>query len=81
MRKKKSINQVLVENPVRLSVNINLVTADSLRRLTSVAGISVTEAVRRAVAITSYLEGERANGRQILSSNFKGTKVKEVIFN
>ncbi|MCX4757851.1 ribbon-helix-helix protein, CopG family [Kitasatospora purpeofusca] len=42
----------------RLSVNINDDTADALQRLKSEKGISITEAVRRAVALLDLVERE-----------------------
>lgn len=40
----------------RLSVNINDESADALRRVTAKRGISVTEAIRRAIGLLDYFE-------------------------
>ncbi|MEU3341957.1 ribbon-helix-helix protein, CopG family [Streptomyces sp. NPDC006668] len=42
----------------RLSININDETADALKRLKSAKGISITEAVRRAVALYDLVDRE-----------------------
>ncbi len=53
----------------RLSVNINPETATKLRELAEKRDVSVTEAVRRAVSIAAYIEGEFAKGNTILIKN------------
>ncbi len=49
----------------RLSVNINHDTAAALRQMAQERGISVTEAVRRAVAIAKFVEDETRRGHRI----------------
>lgn len=51
----------------RLSVNMNAETVRQLQEMVASKGISYTEAVRRAIAITAYVQGEIAKGRTILS--------------
>ncbi|MCF3172547.1 CopG family transcriptional regulator [Streptomyces sioyaensis] len=47
-----------VKDFTRLSVNINDDTAEALKRLKSAKGISITEAVRRAVALYDLVDRE-----------------------
>src|SRR3954452_1193318 len=49
----------------RLSININEETAAALRDMAARRGVSVTEAVRRAVAIAKFVEDETMNGSTV----------------
>jgi hypothetical protein len=64
---------------VRLNINVSGETADDLRRLAAERGTSVTEIVRRAVAVFAYLEAERAEGRQIQTIDRQGRNVKGLV--
>lgn len=56
-------------NLTRLSVNMNLDTANALRELAHQRGISYTEAVRRAISIYYFLDNETRKGRHIIISD------------
>ncbi len=49
----------------RLSVNVTLDVADALRSLTKRRGITVTDGVRRAIAIWKIVEDADAKGQQV----------------
>lgn len=63
----------------RLSVNLNGETADALRDLAASKGISITEAVRRAISLTAFIESEIRAGRQIHTVKANGKKRRELI--
>ncbi len=63
----------------RLSVNMNEGTRDALRSLTSEAGTSHTETVRRAVSVLKFIEDERRQGNKVLIAE-PGGGLREVIF-
>jgi len=50
---------------VRLSVNLSLETAETFRTLIDRKGLSISEGIRRAIAVWKFLEDERARGNQI----------------
>lgn len=49
----------------RLSVNLSPVVAETLKDYASRKGISVTEAVRRAISILSYIDEAQARGASL----------------
>jgi hypothetical protein len=63
---------------VRLSVNLSPEVADDLKSYASHKGISVTEAVRRAITVLTFVEDAQARGAS-LHIEEKGT-LKEVLF-
>lgn len=63
---------------VRLSVLVNHDTAEALRGLRDENGITVTEAIRRAVSIAKFFYDQKREGRVIRTMNAKGRKVKEI---
>jgi hypothetical protein len=66
-------------NLVRLNVNLNTETADALRELADERGISVTEAVRRAISLYKYIEDETHDGRRIQVADRTGKMVSELV--
>ncbi len=65
---------------VRLSVNMNVATADALKALATQRGVSYTETVRRAISIAHYLDREQRAGRTILIRDDDAKTVKEVLW-
>jgi aerobic-type carbon monoxide dehydrogenase small subunit (CoxS/CutS family) len=63
---------------VRLSVNINEETAAALRREAAIAGVSVTEMIRRCVAVTTFVNEEIRSGRVVYTMRPDGKKVREL---
>jgi Ribbon-helix-helix protein, copG family len=63
---------------VRLSVNLGPEVADSLKDYAARKGISVTEAIRRAIGLLAFIDEAQARGAA-LNIEEKGT-VKEVVF-
>ncbi len=64
---------------VRLNVNLNAETAAVLKQLTEERGISFTEAVRRAISVYNYIDGEVRSGRRIQTTNADRSDVREFI--
>ncbi|GHG65948.1 CopG family transcriptional regulator [Streptomyces griseocarneus] len=62
----------------RLSVNINAETAAKLRWYKDHKGISITETVRRAVALLDLVERETANGSEVLLKSRDGKSVRQL---
>jgi hypothetical protein len=50
---------------VRLSVNLSLETAEVFRSLIDRKGLSISEGIRRAIAVWKFLEDEKEPGNQI----------------
>lgn len=63
----------------RLSVNVNEETAAALAEYARRAGISLTEAVRRCVAVTVHIYDEQQAGRQVITQKPNGTGRQEVV--
>ena len=65
--------------PIRLSVNMNQETADALREIAEVYGVSVTEAVRRAVSVAHFVEEQTRAGKTVQIEDPKTGKVRELV--
>lgn len=64
---------------VRLNVNLNAETAAVLKQLTEERGISFTEAVRRAISVYNYIDGEARSGRRIQTTDANHSDVREFV--
>lgn len=64
---------------VRLSVNMNPETAEALKEIAERNGISVTEAVRRAISVAHFIEAQAREGKSIQIEDPKTGKVRELI--
>jgi len=53
------------ENFVRLSVNLSVETSEVFKSLIERKGFSISEGVRRAIAIWEYLEDEKSRGNEL----------------
>ncbi|GAA5707650.1 hypothetical protein AQJ43_36760 [Streptomyces avermitilis] len=62
----------------RLSVNINEDTAAKLRWQKEHKGISITETIRRAVALLDLVERETAEGSEVLLKSRDGKSVRQL---
>ncbi|MGA4850870.1 hypothetical protein ACOBQB_33225 [Streptomyces sp. G5(2025)] len=62
----------------RLSVNINEDTAAKLRWYKEHKGISITETVRRAIALLELVEKETAKGNEVLLKSQDGKSVRQL---
>ena len=67
-----------VQNLVRLSVNLSPTTFDELKEYADRKGVSVTEAVRRAISVLKYVDDAQGRGAS-LNIEERGT-LKEVQF-
>ena len=65
----------------RLSVNLALDVAAVLRKWTKKKGISVTESIRRAIAVWNSVEEEQAQGNRLAVIERDGNKerIREVV--
>lgn len=63
----------------RLSVNIALDVADALRSLAKRRGITVTDGVRRAIAIWTLVEDASAKGQQVQIVDPATGNVRELV--
>jgi len=50
---------------VRLSVNLSFETAETFRELIARKGMSITEGIRRAIAVWKFIEDEKSRGNEI----------------
>src|SRR5919202_1916588 len=66
------------KSPQRLSVNLSAEVAQALQDIQRVQGLTLTEAVRRAISIAAFVEQATHRGAKILVHEGKSTK--EVIF-
>lgn len=64
---------------VRLNVNLNKETAEALKEIAQKENISLTEAVRRAIAILKFVEEEQGRGRKIQTMDRDGKDKRELI--
>ena len=62
---------------VRLSVNLNPDVADALKQYASRKGISVTEAVRRAITVLTFIENAQNRGASLHLE--EGGALKEIL--
>jgi hypothetical protein len=63
----------------RLSVNLSPEVADALRSIAAEHGITITEAVRRAISIQNYVETALQQGAKILVAEPDG-HMRELLF-
>jgi len=64
---------------VRLNVNINAETAEALKALAEAKGISVTEAIRRAISVYKFVEDEVQIGRKVRTMDTSDNNVRELV--
>lgn len=50
---------------VRLSINLSIETAETLKALVDRKGVTITEGIRRAIAVWRFVEDETSRGNQI----------------
>ena len=63
----------------RLNVNLNQETAAALKAIAARENISLTEAVRRAIAIFKFVEDEQAEGRKIQTMEADESNKRELV--
>lgn len=66
------------ERSVRLSVNLSVESAETLKVLTKRKGLTITEGIRRAVAVWKFVEDENTKGNQIAVIEHDGS-IRKVI--
>jgi hypothetical protein len=63
---------------VRLNADLSPEVADALKKLAAEEGITLTEALRRAISTEFYLHSKRKSGSKILLDEHG--KLKELVF-
>jgi hypothetical protein len=80
LRKKEPTMSAIAEQQlVRLNVNMNEKTALELREVAKSDGISITEVVRRAIALYRYVRAETKKGRVLQIMDKDGTNRSEIV--
>jgi delta 1-pyrroline-5-carboxylate dehydrogenase len=80
LRKKETTRSAIAEQQlVRLNVNMNEKTALELREVAKSDGISITEVVRRAIALYRYVRAETKKGRVLQIMDKDGTNRSEIV--
>jgi len=64
---------------VRLNVNLNTETADTLKKISDEHGLSLTEVVRRAISLYSFIEDETERGNRIQTVSPDKGEVRELV--
>lgn len=72
-------SQAATDRLVRLSVNLSPDAADVLKEYAKRKGVSITEAVRRAIGVLKFLDETQNRGASVTVSDDSGSE-KEVIF-
>ncbi len=70
------------EKPSRFRLNVELApdVAAALQEIADADGVSVSEAVRRAIANDHFLRGKHREGAKVLLEYPNGGRIKEVVF-
>jgi hypothetical protein len=63
----------------RLSINLSAETADAFKELTGRKGLTLTEGIRRAIAVLQFLEDETSKGNQIAVIEQDGSVQKVIL--
>ena len=63
----------------RLSINLSTETADAFKQLIGRKGLTLTEGIRRAIAVLQFLEDETSRGNQIAVIEQDGSIRKVVL--
>ncbi|WP_195849367.1 ribbon-helix-helix protein, CopG family [Arthrobacter sp. AQ5-05] len=71
--------QTAEQQLVRLNVNMNEKTAKELREVAESEGLSITEVVRRAIALYRYVRSETKRGRVISIMDKDGSNRSEIV--
>lgn len=66
---------------VRLSINLAPDVAAALKKWAGAKGLSITEGVRRAIAVWDFVESERQAGNRlaVIENDGSGDRIREVI--
>jgi hypothetical protein len=75
----KDVEENPAPGPVRLSVSLSAEAAEFVRSMTAQRGITITEAIRRALSTQKYVEEAMRRGARIIVEE-PGLPPKELIF-
>lgn len=64
---------------VRLNVNLNAETADTLKKISEEHNLSLTEVVRRAISLYNFIEEETERGHRIQTVSPDKGEVRELV--
>lgn len=68
------------EKYVRLAVNLSQVSAEELRAIAEQRGTTITEAIRRCIAVHKFFTDEMNEGRVVRTQDHNGRNTREVLF-
>jgi hypothetical protein len=68
-----------LDGPVRMSINLSREAANALKAMTAKRGITLTEAIRRAISTHKYVDDAASRGARILVEERDGS-VRELVF-
>lgn len=68
-----------MEKAVKVSVNLSPDVVQALREVSSTAGVTITEAIRRAIGTEKFLMEEMRKGNRILIEDKKGGKMRQIV--
>ncbi|HET9663944.1 MAG TPA: ribbon-helix-helix domain-containing protein [Burkholderiales bacterium] len=63
----------------KLSINVNRETAETLQQIAEDKGVSITEAVRRAVALLKYIDDSQKAGMEVQVRNGRSVMKLELL--
>lgn len=64
---------------VRLNVNLNSETAEALKTLAEEKGSSLTEVIRRAIAVYKFVDEESRSGHRVQTVDPRTSETKELV--
>lgn len=64
---------------VRLNVNLNKETAAALKKYAAEHDVTLTEAIRRAIAILTYVDEQVTSGRKVLTMDQDDRNKRELV--
>lgn len=64
---------------IRLNVNLNPETAEALRDQASKQGISITETIRRCIAVYAFIRTEHGKGNRVIIERSDGSHRREMV--
>lgn len=75
----KTASARLTTDLVRLNVNLNSETAEALKLLAEEKGSSLTEVIRRAIAVYKFVDDESRSGHRVQTVDPQTSEVRELV--
>lgn len=64
---------------VQLRVNLNRETADALKQMSDSSGESITEVIRRSIALHKFVKDAQESGKMILTRDLRKGDEREIV--